>query len=290
MAEPRSLIRIALNVALDGIAAGAAVPVSRWVADPAGDWLHPLWTIPAGAAALLLAGLAFRLPWQYWRFAGLGDLLGVAGSSVFGAALFALFMHVAGVPLSNPALPVIHTLTLLAFLGAPRVIYRRSQVHMSGRPGQSEDDVPSVLLVGAGEDVDLFLRALAQDKRQSLRVMGLLVSGSRQTGRRIHGIPILGAADNAAAVLDRLKAEGRLPGMVVVASPGLSGPSLAHLLDDADRHGIMVRRAPRPTALHPATRRGDGAAMRAPQLELKPVAIEDLLNRPQVPLDREGMA
>jgi O-antigen biosynthesis protein WbqV len=43
-----------------------------------------------------------------------------------------------------------------------------------------------------------------------------------------------------------------------------------------------VQRAPRPTALDPAHPTA--------RLELKPVAIEDLLNRPQVPLDRAGMA
>ena len=41
--------------------------------------------------------------------------------------------------------------------------------------------------------------------------------------------------------------------------------------------------APRPTALD-LSRRTEGA------LALKPVAIEDLLNRAQVPLDRDGMA
>ena len=46
---------------------------------------------------------------------------------------------------------------------------------------------------------------------------------------------------------------------------------------------MRVARAPRLTAL-------DTAAAGAARLELRPVAIEDLLNRPQVPLDREGMA
>ena len=291
MAAPRSLIRIALNVALDGIAGGLAVPVARWIADPGGEWLHPLWTIPAGAVLLLLAGLPFRLSLQYWRFAGIGDLLGVAGGSVLGAALFAVLLHIAAVPPPNPALPIIHALTLLAFLGTPRVLYRRSQLHGSARPAQaSEDDVPSVLLVGAGEDADLFLRALAQERRRSLRVMGLLALASRQTGRRIHGFPILGSVDDAPSVLDRLKAEDRVPAMMVVTTPNLTGLSLANLLDIADQHGLMVRRAPKPTALHPATRRGEAPAGVPARLELKPVAIEDLLNRPQVPLDREGMA
>ena len=48
---------------------------------------------------------------------------------------------------------------------------------------------------------------------------------------------------------------------------------------------MRIRRAPRRQALDPA-----GSADRARDLELRPMAIEDLLNRAQVPLDREGMA
>jgi FlaA1/EpsC-like NDP-sugar epimerase len=55
-------------------------------------------------------------------------------------------------------------------------------------------------------------------------------------------------------------------------------------LDAADRHGVPLRRAPTPTRLDPA---GSEAVRR---VELRPVSIEDLLDRPQVPLDREGMA
>jgi O-antigen biosynthesis protein WbqV len=55
-------------------------------------------------------------------------------------------------------------------------------------------------------------------------------------------------------------------------------------LDAADRHGVPLRRAPAPTRLDPA---GSEAVRR---VELRPVSIEDLLDRPQVPLDREGMA
>jgi O-antigen biosynthesis protein WbqV len=127
-----------------------------------------------------------------------------------------------------------------------------------------------------------------------MRILGLLALTTRQTGRRIHGHPILGALDEAGLVLDRLRAERRMPGLLVVTAPDLSGPRLGQLLEAADRHGIQVRRAPRPTALAPtgvpSLGQHGGQAGRQAKIELKPVAIEDLLNRPQVPLDREGMA
>jgi FlaA1/EpsC-like NDP-sugar epimerase len=281
----RPPIRIALNVALDGILAALAVPLARAIANPAGDALHPLWLLPAGALTLLIAGLPFRLPWQYWRFAGMGELLSVVCASVLGAGLFALLTDLLGVASPNPALPVVHALTLLVLLGAPRVVYRRLRERRGGTVAASyAPEVPSALIVGATEDIDLFLRALTWDRRQVLRVEGLLSVGARQTGRRIQNYPFLGAIDNAAAVLEKLDVEGRLPDTLVVATPDLSGQTLAALVAQAERYGIRIRRAPRPTSLDPASDRGNG------QLDLRPMAIEDLLNRPQVPLDREGMA
>jgi len=278
MAAARSLIRIAVNIALDGILSAAAVPVARWIANPGAPGLTQAWLPPLGAAALLTAGVPFRLSFQYWRFAGLDDLLTVGAASLGGALLFSAVLVLAGDPLPSPAFPVIHALTLLALLGAPRVAYRRLVTRGRG----AESAARSILLVGSGEDAEIFLRALANDRRQSLRVEGLLAIGSRQTGRRIQGQPILGSTREAALVLDRLAAENRLPDMLVIATPDLAGPTLAGLIAQAERFGLAVRRAPRPTALGPA-----GPTAR---LELRPVAIEDLLNRPQVPLDRDGMA
>src|ERR1700709_1064210 len=105
MVATRSLIRIAVNAALDGGLAALSVPVARWLADPAGPVRHPLWTIPLGAISLLLAGPPFRLSLQYWRFAAIGDLLTLAASAALGAALFAA---VSGLAQPNPALPSVH--------------------------------------------------------------------------------------------------------------------------------------------------------------------------------------
>jgi O-antigen biosynthesis protein WbqV len=277
----RSLVRIAVNVALDGGLAAASVPLARWIAAPGGDPLAPLWAIPAGAAAVLLAGAPLRLSLQYWRFLGLSDLLAVAGAACLGAAFFAVLLMLTGTALPNPAFPVVHTLTLLALLSTPRVLYRQHQLRRP-RAAPEARDAAALLLVGAPEDLDLLLRALAQDRRQSFALAGLIAIGSGQRGRRIQGQTILGGIDDMPSVLDRLAAEDRLPGTIVIASPDLGGAALSRLVDQADRFGLALRRAPRPTALGPA-----GPARR---LELRPVVIDDLLNRAQVPLDREGMA
>ena len=280
MAAARSWIRIVINVALDGSMAALAVPAARWLSDPELLAWQPLWTLPLGAISLLVAGIPFRLSLQYWRFAAMGDLLTVAASAAVGAGLFtAVSALTAGAP-ASPAFPMIHALTLLLFLGGPRVFYRWRR----GRPGPKPAHLnpASILLIGSIEDADLFLRALAQDRRQAFRVEGLLASSDRQTGRRIQGHRILGSLNDAATVLAQLQVEDRLPGTLVFVTPELSGARLAQAVAQADRFGLQVRQAPRPTAL------ADPDQPRP--VELRPVAIEDLLNRPQVPLDRDGMA
>ena len=273
----RPQIRIAVNVALDAILAAAAVPLSRWIADPGFAALQPLWLLPAGAACLLAAGLPFGLSRQHWRFIGGGDLLGTGAAALLAAAMLALAAWLVGVPFGNPAWPLVLALTTAALLCAPRLAYGP----LRARPRTAAED-SSVLLVGSPEDADLFLRAAAADRRRPFRVTGLLSLGSRQTGRRIQGRPILGSAEAAGAVLERLAQEERLPALLVVATPDFAGPALAELIAQAERFGLPVRRSPRLTALAPPAR--------ARRLELRPVAIEELLNRPQIPLDREGMA
>ncbi len=274
--------RVVLNLALDSLLALAALPVAVWAAAP-GAWPPAAWwagALPGAVLALAAAGAPLRLPLQYWRFAGLRDLLAVGGAAVLAAGIFAAGLHLLG-PWRppNPAFPLLHAGALAVLLIGGRVA---ALLQAARHASDASPDAQNVLLVGAAEGTDVFLRALAHDRRAPYRVTGILSLRARQAGRQIQGTPILGTVDDAEAVLDGLRAEGRLPSVIVLAS-GLAGPALEGVLDAADRHGVPVRRAPAPTTLAPA-----GADVQ--RVELRPVSIEDLLDRPQVPLDREGMA
>ena len=276
--------RILLNLALDGLIALLALMLAVWAIAPR-NWPSGAWwavAAPGAVLALLAAGAVLRLPQQYWRFVGLRDLLAVAGAALGGALLFWLGgQMLGGWQPSNPAFPLIHALLLGSLLIGARVL---ALVQATRHAGEAAADAQAVLLVGAAEGTDLFIRALERDRRAPYRVIGILSLRARQAGRRMQGHLILGTVEEAEAVLDRLRAEGRLPGLIVLSGPDIEGPALEALLDAADRHGVPLRRAPAPTRLDPA---GSDATRR---VELRPVSIEDLLDRPQVPLDREGMA
>ncbi len=283
--------RILLNLALDSAAAALSLPVAVWLAAP-GAWPPGLWwlaAIPGAVIALLGVGLPLRLPQQYWRFASLPEFLRAGAAALGGAAVFAIGLRLAETwAPPNLAFPAIHGLVLAAALAAPRIAAR---LRHAGRAGPvSETPATPVLLVGAGDGADLFIRALAQERSPAYRVTGILSLRSRQMGRRIHGLPILGTAEDAATILDTLREDGNLPQQIILATPQLQGLDLQRLLDAADRHGVPVKRAPRLTALDPASRRPGERAEPSNRVTLRPVEIEDLLDRPQVPLDREGMA
>ncbi len=275
MPSQRPLTRIGVNVALDGALAAAAAPLARAIADPAGGLLHPLWFLAGGGITLILAGVPFRLPQQYWRFAGMSDLLGVVGGSIASAALFALLLIVTGFSLPSPTFPIIHALVLMALLATPRVVYRQYQKRQPLRRGGAGE---RVLLVGSVDSADAFLRVLGADPGSGLVVVGLVSRAVYQTGRRIQGRPILGTVEGLPELLARLERDGRGVEALVLTEPEFGGAALARVIEQAAAAGLAVRRAPRPTALRAAER-----------IELRAVAIEELLNRPQVSLDREGM-
>ncbi|MGG5811900.1 polysaccharide biosynthesis protein [Falsiroseomonas sp. CW058] len=283
--------RILLNLGLDALVAALALPAAVWLAAP-GAWPPGAWwlpAVPAAAAALLLAGWALGLPRQYWRFAALPDFLAASAAAAASAAMLWGMLHaVEAWRPPNPAFPVLHALVLAALLAAPRIAAR---IRHAGRVGpETGNPAQPALLVGAGDGADLFLRALAQERSPAVNVTGILSLRSRQMGRRIHGVPVLGTAEDAATVLETLRDAARLPAQIILATPQLQGLELQRLLDAADRHGVPVRRAPRVTALGALSRRPGERAEPERRVTLRPIEIEELLDRPQVPLDREGMA
>ncbi len=280
MSNRRSIQRILINVGFDLLAALLAVPLAAWLsatsAVPADVWI-------AAVAAAMLGAVPFRLPSQYWRYTGISDVAAVGGAALFAALVLAGGLAATGGLAAGAHLAVAYGLALLALLATPRILYRLTQ----DRPRRRADSLKTILLVGDGEGADLFLRALAMEPAPSLRVAGLLTLGARQTGRRIQGCPILGTAADAPAILDALAAEGQTPATLVLTGTELHAEALAALLDAADARDIPVRRAPRPTTLEAATQHPAGPAR---PIELQPLVIEDLLDRAQVPLDRDGMA
>ncbi len=264
--------RVAFNAALDGLLAAAAVAGSFWLAAPGRPWPDPLALPLAGAAAIWLIGIPFGLARLHWRFISLADLGAIALAALVAAIMLVLLLIGAGLPMVSPAFPLILSLAMVAALTAPRLAYRL----LRRRPAETATAAQIAVLVGSGDSAELFMAALARGAAP-YRIAGLMALSPKHIGRRVHGLDVIGAVEDAAEALNRLPAP---PDLLIITAPELTGDALAGLLASADKLGVRVLRAPSLTRLAPADQK----------LELQPIAIEDLLNRRQVQLDREGMA
>jgi FlaA1/EpsC-like NDP-sugar epimerase len=218
-----------------------------------------------------------------WRYASLPDLLALFRAATLIILIFFPVMFVvtrlADVPRS---LVGINWLLLMALLGGPRFAYRifkdRGLDHVF--ENATYDPVP-ILLIGAREGADLFIRSVARDPRRSYRVVGILADGTARVGRDIGGVPILGTFGEIETVVAELTRRNSRPQRLIVCSDPLERPVARRFLDFSAETGIPLARVPRLTDFR--TAREDDVQ------RIEPVAIEDLLGRPQTVLDHAGM-
>jgi len=228
------------------------------------------------AAPVLLSQRLYR---GLWRYVSVQDLLALVRAVtlillVFLPVLF-LLTRAADLPRS---LLLINWFVLLALLGGPRFLYRILRDRRAPSVTPEMRAIP-VLLAGDGDGAELFLRASRHGDAR-YRALGLLARKSSRVGRDIHGVPVLGRLDQLDEVVTGLKRAGQAPERVIVTEDSLSGAAMRQLLDQADALGLSLARLPRLTDLKAGV---------TDQLEITPIAVEDLLGRAQAGLDRDAM-
>ena len=95
-------------------------------------------------------------------------------------------------------------------------------------------------------------------------------------------MPILGTIDAVETVVEQLDRRGKRPQKLIITAQKLPGDQVRRLLDQADALAIPLARLPKLTDFE---RNLDN-----PERAIEPIALEDLLGRPQAVLDRDGMA
>jgi O-antigen biosynthesis protein WbqV len=121
-----------------------------------------------------------------------------------------------------------------------------------------------------------------RDPRAVYRVVGVLADTPSRVGREIYRVPVLGTIDALEDVVERLDRRGRRPQKLIVTAQNFSGAQVRELLERADALAIPLARLPRLTDFRRNLDNAEGA--------VEPIALEDLLGRPQAVLDRDGMA
>lgn len=234
-------------------------------------------TTAVAAVVFLVMGLYRGI----WRYASINDLLAIVRAAtivvlVLVPAMF-LISRLEWVPRS---FPVIHWFVLVFLLGAPRLVYRIARDGTFSYVLQRDSNLRApVLLVGATDAAETFIREMRRDPNAPFQVVGLIDDHPRRSGLNLHGLRVLGGIAAAQSVIDLLSRRGRKPQRFIIARHNLPPEDLRRLLDIAEANGMSVASVPRLSALEGQS--GDAGT------RLAPIAVEDLLGRTRQVLDLE---
>jgi FlaA1/EpsC-like NDP-sugar epimerase len=239
---------------------------------PESEWHGALSTL------LLVVPLETAIFWRFglyrgiWRFASLPDLRRIVQAVTLAAVAVpaALIMFRLGISLPRTVL-VLNPVLLIVFLGGSRFAYRAWKEPHSG---VILGNARPALVLGAGAAADRLLREFSHTASE-LRIIGLLDDDPAKHGLHIQELPVLGTLDQLAALA---KAEGVKDAILAIPSAPLALRQC--LLDACAQNGITLLTVPS---------LDDIVQGRVSVAALRKIELDDLLGRPPVRLDSDGL-
>ena len=252
-------------------------------------WLGAYWLrfnldIPAEFNQAMWSALAIVIPVQgvvfyvfglyrgLWRFASVSDLKRI----LIACGVAALASPAALVMTQQLAMPprsvfLLDPLLLVMLMGGVRFAYRawKDGHFFLRRTGVGAP----VLIVGAGDTAMRLIKEL--ETSRVWRVVGLVDTGSAQTGRQLGGVPILGGIEALKQHVQRSDARH-----AIIAMPSASAAERRHATESAAAAGLSVMTVP---SLE------DLLTGRVAISAIRKVELEDLLGRDRIELDEGGL-
>jgi O-antigen biosynthesis protein WbqV len=282
----RTLNRATLMFAHDTVMAAASFVIALYLRLGQNPLDYSRDLLVTGTAIFTLVAVSvfwsMRLYRGIWRYASVDDLLQIVKAVSLAILVFVLALfwitRLEGLPRSTLG---INWFVLVGLLAGPRLVYRMLKDRgLSAVFKRADPSRIPVLLVGAGDGAELFIRAMETTPGASYRVVGLVDDKGTRVGRKIHGLDVMGNLAALADVVARLTRQASRPQRLIVTENTLDGARMRALLKEAEGLGLTLARLPRLT---------DFTSGVSERLEVRPVALEDLLGRPQTVLDRDSM-
>ncbi|MEX2450551.1 MAG: nucleoside-diphosphate sugar epimerase/dehydratase [Rhodospirillales bacterium] len=248
------------------------------------DYFQEFWKVGV-TTIMIIAAVVYLLSGLYrgvWRYASLNDLFAIFRAVTITTVTFVVIMFLWQRLDDMPrSVLIINWFILMALLGGPRFVYRlMKDRHFDFSLHERNTRRIPVLLVGADDGAELFIRDMARAPDANYEVVGIVAEKSSRVGRRIHGVEVLGTTQEIESVVKRLSTQDNAPQRLILTKDDIDGPTVRMLLDRAAELGLTMARLPRLT---------DFRSGLEDTVEVRPVAIEDLLGRPQKALDRQAM-
>jgi FlaA1/EpsC-like NDP-sugar epimerase len=246
----------------------------------------------AGVASILFTttcGVVFLTSGLYrsiWAFASLRDLVEILRASTIAVAIFLaiafLTTRLTGVPRT---VPFMAWFIMTAGLGGSRMLFRMlRERRLSALWERSGAGRVNVLLIGAGDEADIFMRAISANPQAAYHVVGIVGENTKRVGRSIHGVVVIGTVDQLPAIVAKLRDQMKAPSRLILtrAVTRFNSALVAQILEQATTLGLGLSRLPALTDV-----RSDITS--ALTMRDQPLALEDLLGRPETKLNHQDI-
>ena len=219
-----------------------------------------------------LGMFAFGIQQGLWRYVGIHDLGRIFWASVAGTAVSYVILHWVFGWVAYPRSVIIMTGLLGGlYLAGIRLAVRwfREWLQVLSPTARR------VLIVGAGHAGELLVRDMLSDRSYHYRPIGLIDDDPVKRKMRIHGVPVVGRIEELSALTRGLVAHE-----IIIAIPSASNSLKQRILAAAEGCKVPIKVLPSVKQLL-----ADPAAMR----QIRPMSLEDLLQREPVQADRQEL-
>ncbi len=179
------------------------------------------WMLPFVLLTKIVSFLYFDLYRGMWRFTSIADLVNIIKASSISTLLiicFILFSPRRFIGFPRSVFAIDWCLTIL-FIAGFRLTIRIYFVHISGNDSwrevvrvcwellrKKQTAKKNLLILGAGNCGEKLYREIRDNAMLQYRVMGFIDDDPVKIGRKIHGLPILGAVEDIKTAVMKLGA------------------------------------------------------------------------------------
>jgi len=229
--------------------------------------------LPFLLAARLVAFRHYGLFHGWWKYTGVSDLVDIVKAVSISSALFVTaVVLVFGAYAVPRSIVLIDWMLLVALLAGSRLASRLLWTWGSRMLREQTD---RAIVVGDLAAVEPLVRDLVDSSDLPLHAVGLVTTTEMFRGLRVHGVPVLGAEDELARILESNPADV----VLLALSPGH-----ASVL-----RRILARPIPGGHTFKIVPPLRDRIDQRLRLGDLREIQIDDLLGRDEVRLDLEGI-
>jgi UDP-GlcNAc:undecaprenyl-phosphate GlcNAc-1-phosphate transferase len=194
-----------------------------------------LFSLPIAYAGTYLSFFLFGVYRGIWRYIGVGDLMRYAKSTLGSVVIvsFSAYFLFSGFDYSLVPF-ILYAVFLYLGLAASRSSFKILD-QMYGHQGRKAEE--RVLIIGAGDEGEMAVRWIVMNPQFGYRPVGFIDNDPYNVGRQIHGIDILGTADQLMTVLTQKEVDG----VVLTSDSNMPGDVLESVRSTCQDRGCWVR-------------------------------------------------